>query len=248
MLFPSFYQSVTLYPSAQNYDFFLHQQEQYALVYKAVVQLVNEELKEEEFKYHTYVNVNIPSSPTSPSGHSNYENVDFIKSVSRWQESEIQNGSVPRALLTEPKETKGSIVAKQTESSKELPTVGKTRDYVNFDFGSKNDVGSRFVAAAPNSKPPVSMKPAFPQQDLNKPTLNSNTVKGGNSQTVADYEVMPRTASGPPGLNLQNETTAQRSKGATSDYVIPPASVSSGDKAQARHVPVGKLQLETNLK
>lgn len=213
-----------------------------------MVQLVNEELKEEELKYHTYVNVNIPTSPTSPSGHSNYENADFIKSVSRWQESEIQNGPVPRALLAEPKETEGSIVAKQIESSKEPPAARKTRDYVNFDFGSKNDVGSKFVAAAPNSKPPVSMKPAFPRQDLNEPTLNSSAVKGGNSQAVADYEVLPGTASVPPGLNLRNETTAQRSKGTSSDYEIPPASVSSGDKAQARHVPEGKLKLETNLK
>ena len=90
------------------YFTFVLKQEQYALVYKAVVQLVEEELEKDKFKFHTYVNVQLPRSPQSPTGH--YENCDFIKSVDRWKQSDMQNGSVPRRPLSlplvEPEETK----------------------------------------------------------------------------------------------------------------------------------------------
>lgn len=173
------------------------------------------------------------------------------------------NGSVQRAPLPLPlseqnkdfKPPSGNKVANPAQSSKEMSVTSGSEthnDYVNLDFGSKNDVSSNLVAAmAPGNKLSISVKPALPQRDSNKLILISNPVKGGvqtpstgqqKSPTVSDYEVLQGPALGQAGLKLGKDTSVQRDKGSASDYEIPPP-VSPGDKKQTRHVPEGMVYL-----
>ena len=204
--------------------------------------------------------MDLPTSPTSPDEHSNYENCEFIKSVDRWKKSEMPNGSVHKAPLSLPlseqderkadsKSPSGYKAANPSQSSKEMAVTSgaeKHNDYVNLEFGSNNDISSNVaVAAAPGNKPAISAKPALPQRDSNKQIFISNPVKGGiqtsstgqpKSPVVSDYEILHGPASGQAGLNLGKDTA--RDKGSASHYEIPPL-VSPGDKKPTRNVPEG---------
>ena len=173
----------------------------------------------------------------------------------------MPNGSVQRAPLPLPlseqnkdlKPPSGNRAANPAQLSKEMSVTSgseKHNDYVNLDFGSKNDVSSNLAAAAaPGNKPATSVKPALPQRDSNNLILTSNPVKGGvqtpstgqqKSPTVSDYEVLQGPALGQAGLKVGKDTCVQRDKSSASDYEIPPL-VSPGDKKQMSHVPEGMV-------
>lgn len=218
--------------------------EQYALVYKAVVYLVQEELEKDQMKGHTYVNVPISPPPLSPQEDSNYENCEFLRSVARWQQSDRDNGSLRKSLPTEPKENKSDLKPaarnKASESSNVAPE--RTNDYVNLEFPSRNEANSSLSPHAPAAKPMVSVKPSFLQGDSNKAAVNSNAMKGGvtsplsgrqQAPTVSDYEILPSNA----GLKPGNAGIAtHKNKGSAGDYEIPAQSASL-DKKEAKHVP-----------
>lgn len=222
--------------------------EQYALVYKAVVYLVQEELEKDQMKGHTYVNVPISPPPLSPQEDSTYENCEFLRSVARWKQSDRDNGSPRRSLPTDPKENKSDLKPAATNKARESSSVApeRTNDYVNLEFPSRNEANSSLSPHAPAAKPMVSVKPSFLPGDSNKAAVNSNAMKGGvtsplsgrqQAPTVSDYEILPSNA----GLKPGNAGIAtHKNKGSAGDYEIPAQSASL-DKKEAKHVPEGLL-------
>lgn len=207
--------------------------------------------------------MDLPTSPKSPPEQPNYENCEFIKSIVRWKQSDMQNGAVPRAPLSLP------LPVPTERKSHSTPPSGNTtsptspegmlakssasktnKDYVNVDFGNKNDLGDTFAAGGPENKAATSVKLALPDRDYNKQVVNSNAIKGGvqtpstgqqESPTYSNYEVLPRTASSPAAVNhAEKDASAQKNKGLLSDYEIPPLATHS-DKKQTRHVPEGRF-------
>lgn len=235
------------------------------MVYKAVVQLVQEELDKERLKSHTYVNVEIPAASNSPTGHGNYENCEFLNSVSRWKQNDLQNGSVRKALAPlpapVPKETKtNSKVQPQPANRKPVPrskpdeaaplkpnVPTKSVDYVNLEFtqeASKNIPASAVKDALPDGT--NSTQPKSPTK-ANVPSLNFNEVKGDTkgsgavrqkSPTAPDYEVLPKRTSVSAAASSGNEKPPQKNKVVSADYEFP--SMCAPQK-QSKEVPEGTV-------
>ena len=228
------------------------------MVYKAVVQLVQEELDKERMKSHTYVNVEIPASPQSPPGQGEYENCDFLNSVSRWRQNDLQNGSVPKASapLPSPKEAKSNskpppankpkLLSKPDGAAVAKATAQTKGNYVNLEFPSeviKNKPGS----PVQESVAPFSAQPS-PAHRTNVPRLNLNAAQGGSkspvevkqkSPTNPDYEIVPKKTSPSPVSSPGSEMPPQKKKVSSSDYEFPAISRNHDDKKQSAHVPEG---------
>lgn len=223
--------------------------EQYALVYKAVVHLVEEELNKDEIKSHTYVNVPVSTPLRSPQGNSSYDNPEFFKGVVRWKESDKQNGSVPKApaTATESKTDKSESKQRTTNEGSGGNNLGVERtndinDYVNLQFPTRTGANNKFATVGQGTKPTVSAKPSFAKGDLDKRVLSANATKGGvrkepNSPTVSDYEILAVPARQKSG----SDTAIQRKKDSVGDYEVPPLSGSSVKKEEARHMAEGLL-------
>ncbi|KAM7437282.1 protein tyrosine phosphatase [Porites harrisoni] len=244
--------------------------EQYELVYKAVVQLVHEQIEEEKLTFHTYVNVELPKSPKSQtlSGESNYENCEFIKSVNRWKQSDIQNGSVPRKKLPLPVEApagtkfdpkpslskKAPITPPSPDPSKRpplplpspeqmltSPDIKGGKDYVNVEFLSSNEQRRKSPMEVTENKPAMSGKPTVPH----KPMQNSDGGKVRGQSPTSGQQKPPSISDyevlpGPSSTASPPTVINTRNKGTVSDYEIPPVA-SQGAKNPTRHVPEGLL-------
>ena len=240
------------------------------MVYKAVVQLVQEELDKEKLKSHTYVNVEIPSTaPQSQSGHGDYENCEFVKSVSRWKQSDLQNGSVPKASMPLPapctKEAKTNtkpqprpanrlpMPSSKSEGAAVIKSNAPTKNnYVNLEF-TPEVTENKPVSPVKEVDVPKLAQPLSPPRG-NTPSLNLNVVKGDRHSPVGgtvgvkpksppthvDYEVLPKKTSGSTVSRLGNEMAPQRNKGLSADYEFPAMSAAGVDKKQSKqHVPEG---------
>ena len=178
-------------------------QEQYAFIYKAVIELVKEELQKEEsrrFQDHTYVNVEI-----QPDAAEDYANCDFIDSVKRWTE----NGEKPVSLAGKVKveEKKPSDRKRPAIATKPCPTAPKpassggklTRStssehaYVNVDFSapeSKAAQGSAAQQSGDYVNVPAGEKPKPPSREA-LPGL-SKPQNGGPGPQRADQQGRPQ--------------------------------------------------------
>ena len=235
------------------------------MVYKAVVQLVHEELDKERLKSHTYVNVEIPAASKSPTGHGNYENCEFFNSVSRWKQHDLQNGSVPKALAPlpapVPKETKTNPKPQPQPANRKpvsrskpdgaaavkpnAPT--KSVDYVNLEFSQgacKNIPASAVKDALPDGTNSAQHK--SPTR-ANVPSLNFNEVKGDSkgsaavrqkSPTPPDYEVLPKKSSMSAAASSGNEKRPQKNKVVSADYEFP---AMCAPQKQSKEVPEGTV-------
>ncbi|KAL9960413.1 hypothetical protein ACROYT_G033865 [Oculina patagonica] len=241
--------------------------EQYALVYKAVVQLVQEELEKEKLKSHTYVNVEIPAASQSPNGRGDYENCEFMDSINRWKQNDLQsNGSVPKAVAplpaptSVPKETKtNSKPQPKPQPANRLPmstpksdgaavvksNAPTTSDYVNLEFPREvtNNVPLSPVKVT-NDAP--SAQPRSPTRS-NMPSLNLNEVKAGSkgpaavrqkSPTTPDYEVMPKRTPGSGAASPGNDKPPQKNKKISTEYEFP---AMVAPQKQSKEVPEGLL-------
>lgn len=240
-------------------------QEQYALVYKAVVQLVQEELEKEKLKSHTYVNVEIPTASKSPTEVGNYENCEFLSSVSRWKQSDLQNGSVPKAplpapvLAPAPKETETNSKP-QPANRQPMPTpksdgaaVVKSNsptkgDYVNLEFPGK--VTKNIPASPVKDTDGATSAQRRSPTGSNVLSLNLNEVKGGSkgpavavrqkSPTTPDYEVLPKRSSGPGTATPGNQKPPQKNKVVSADYEFP---AMVAPQKQSKEVPEGMVHV-----
>ena len=226
-------------------------QEQYALVYKAVMQLVQEELDKEKIKSHTYVNVEMPAASQSSSEREDYENCEFAQSVRRWKQSDLQNGSVPRepAPLPAQKQTKTKskpqlpnkppLPRSQPDGAAVVqPNAPMHHDYVNLEYNREVTDGA--IAAQP-------LQPA----KSNASKSNLSEMKGGSQNPVAvqqkspatpDYEVLPsKKASVTAVSSSRNAKAPQGNKVVSADYEFPLMCAPRVKKEQAKHVPEGKV-------
>lgn len=235
-------------------------------MYKAVVLLVQEQIEEEKFTFHTYVNVELPKSSQTLFGESNYENCEFIKSVNRWKQSDMQNGSVPRKKLPLPVEApagtktnpkplsskKGAIPPPSPDPSKRpplplpspekmlaSPDVKGGKDYVNVEFLSSNDHKRKSPSIVTENKSAMSGKPTVPH----KPMQNSDGGKRRGQSPTSGQQKPPSISDyevlpGPSSPASPPTVINTGNKGTVSDYEIP-ALASQGAKNPTRHVPEG---------
>lgn len=241
-------------------------QEQYALVYKAVTQLVQEELEKEKIKSHTYVNVEIPAGSQSSTEGEDYENCAFAESVSRWKKHDLQNGSVPRKPAPLPSARK-QIQTKQKPELANKPTLSRSppdgappdgaavaqsnapihNDYVNLEYKpavAKN----KPVSPVRDADGAIVVQPLQPAKS-NASNLKLNEMKGGSQNPVAvqkkcptsmDYEVVPKKVSVPA---VSSSKAPQGNKAVSSEYEFPSMCAPRVNKEQAKHVPEGKVYL-----
>lgn len=232
------------------------------------MQLVQEELEKEKLKSHTYVNVEIPAASKSPNGRGDYENCEFMNSVSRWKQNDLQNGSVPKAVAPlpapTPKETKtNSKPQPQPQPANRLPmptpksdgaavvksNAPTTSDYVNLEFPREvtNNVPVSPVKVT-NGAP--SAQPRSPTRS-NMPSLNLNEVKAGSkgpaavrqkSPTTPDYEVMPKRTPGSGAASSGNDKPPQKNKVVSADYEFPAV---VAPQKQSKEVPEGTVHTYT---
>lgn len=232
-------------------------------MYKAVTQLVQEELDKEKIKSHTYVNVEIPEVSQSPTGREDYENCEFAQSVSRWKQSDLQNGSVPRAPAPLPAQKQSKTKSKPQLPNKPplarsqpdgaavvQPNAPIQHDYVNLEYNPA--VTKNKLASPVRDDGAVSTQLLQPAKS-NASNLNLNEVKAGNqnstamrqkSPTTPDYEVVPKKLSTPAVSNSRNAKAPQGNKAVSTDYEFPSVCAPRFNKEQAKHVPEGKVLLQ----
>ena len=226
-------------------------------------QLVQEEQEKEKMESHTYVNVEIPAASQTPTGREEYENSEFALSVSRWKQSDLQNGSVPRAPAPLPAQKPTKPKSKPQLASK--PTLPRSQpdgaavvqpnapihhDYVNLEY---NHEGTKNKPASPvrDADSAILAQPLQPAKS-SVSYVNSNEVKGGNQSSVAvqqkslttpDYEVVPKKLPAPAASSSRNAKAPQGNKVVSTDYEFPSVSAPRVNKEQAKQVPEGKVPL-----
>lgn len=210
-------------------------------------------------KSHTYVNVELPTSPQSPPGNEDYENCEFLNSVSRWRQSDVENGSSPKPLapLPSPKETKSNskpqLASKPNLLKLDRAAAAKSSahangDYVNIEFPSKV-IKTTPVSPARETSAPFAA-PLSPAHRANIPGSNSSRARTGNgsplemkqkSPTNSDYEVVPKGMTPSPVSSPGYEKPPPMKKVISSDYEFPVVSAKREDKKPTVHVPEGML-------
>ena len=225
------------------------------------MQIVQEELEREKLKSHTYVNVEISAASQSSTEREDYENCDFALSVSRWKQSDLQNGSVPRAPAPLPAQKPTKPKSKPQLANK--PTLPRSQphgaavvqpnapihhDYVNVEYN--HEVTKNKPASPVRDTDGAILAQPLQQAKSNASYLNSNEVKGGNQNSVAmqqkspiipDYEVLPRKLSTPAASSSRNAKASQGNKPVSADYEFPSICAPHVNKEQVKHVPEGKV-------
>ena len=212
-------------------------------------------------KSHTYVNVEIPTASQSPTGREDYENCEFAQSVSRWKQSDLQNGSVPRAPAPLPAQKQAKTKSKPQPPNKPSltrpqpdgaavvqPNAPIHHNYVNLEY-SPDVTKSKNASPVRDADGAVSVQLSQPAKSN---ASNLNEVKRGNqnsaampqkSPTTPDYEVVPRKLSTPAVSSSRNIKAPQGNKVVTADYEFPSMCAPRVNKEQAKHVPEGKMLL-----
>ena len=203
----------------------------------------------------------IPAESQSPTGREDYENCEFAQSVSRWKQSDLQNGSVPRAPAPLPAQKQTKTKSKPQLPNKPplprsqpdgaavvQPDAPMHHDYVNLEFYPEVNK-NKPASPVRDADGAISAQPLQPAKS-NASNLNLNEVKGGNQNSVAvqqkitstpDYEVLPKKLSTPAVSSSRNAKAPQGNKAVSADYEFPSMCAPRVNKEQAKHVPEGKL-------
>lgn len=152
-----------------------HFQEQYELVYKAVKEIVSDELLKQRSSMHTYVNVAVGEE--MPDAENTYENVEFIRSIQRLHEEE-------KNAVRKTKEPPIAVVAAPnkdlalTREAKNMPLRKQPEPAANHIQGKpanhNANVKQKDPVQQPTSKPPVKKKPQSGYENV-LPLSSTNT-------------------------------------------------------------------------
>lgn len=203
----------------------------------------------------------IPAAAQSPTGQGDYENCEFASSINRWKQSDLQNGSVPRAPapLPAPKETKcnskpqlankPSLPRSKPDGVAVVQSNAPTHpDYVNVEY-TPEVTKTKPASPVKDADGAISAQPLSPAKS-NASSLNLNEVKGDiqspvavrqKSPTIPDYVVMPKKMSAPAVSSSRTGKAPQENKVVSADYEFPSKCAPRVNKEQAKHVPEGKV-------
>lgn len=204
----------------------------------------------------------IPAASQSPTAREEYENCEFALSVSRWKQSDLQNGSVPKAPAplpaqkpTKPKSkpqlaNKPILPRSQPDGAAVVQPNAPIHNYVNLEY---NYEGTKNKPAPPvrDADSAILAQPLQPAKS-SVSSVNSNQVKGGNQSSVAvqqkslttpDYEVVPKKLPVPAASSSRNPKASQGNKAVSTDYEFPSITAPHVNKEQAKRVPEGKVAL-----